>query len=149
GSYPFIPREEFQAFKEEGLMAEYIEFAGNFYGMTKQQIDKGLIRSDIGIVVEPHGYDQLSDMYPGRVHTVYLTPPPWDEIEKRILLRDPSMTKADLQCRWDADYEIRAFEPEADYVLPSAPIQDWVYEVTRLVITSRELIHDQATYRGI
>lgn len=61
-SYYFATREAFQALIDSQALVECVEFNGNFYGVTKQEIERvASCGKPIVVVVEPEGLKQMRD----------------------------------------------------------------------------------------
>lgn len=59
--YHFISIEEFNESLKRNLLAEHTEYAGNYYGLTKQEIENKQKDGDCYAVVNYDGYKQLSE----------------------------------------------------------------------------------------
>lgn len=60
--YHFLTTEEVLSKIAEGELAEYTTYAGNYYGITKEEIESKLKTSDAYAVVNLDGYQQLVEI---------------------------------------------------------------------------------------
>jgi guanylate kinase len=86
--YYFVSREEFELRISEEEMVEYTEYAGNYYGTPKKEIEDRLVnRQTVVLVIEFNGAKRIKEMYPDSL-LVFIVPPSLEELERRLRLRD-------------------------------------------------------------
>ncbi len=56
--YQFVSTQDFQKLIESNELLEHVEFAGNYYGLTKSEFNKN--KDNLVFVVEPHGFIQIT-----------------------------------------------------------------------------------------
>lgn len=72
-SYYFINRKEAQELIVAGKAIEYVEFNGNIYGTTYEEINTKLRSGETPLVVlEPHGLQQYQSILKDNLYSVYL-----------------------------------------------------------------------------
>ncbi|MCU9533488.1 guanylate kinase [Streptococcus sp. CSL10205-OR2] len=85
--YFFRTREEFEDLIKKGLMLEYAEYVGNYYGTpltyVNETLDKGI---DVFLEIEVQGALQVKKKVPDGVF-IFLTPPDLEELEGRLIGR--------------------------------------------------------------
>ena len=89
-SYYFVDRKTFQDMAERGQFVENVEFNGNFYGVSAQEVERvAAYGKPIVLIVEPQGLHQIQD-YAIRagwdVLSVFITNPP-QVIARRFMER--------------------------------------------------------------
>ena len=85
--YHFVSRAEFDDMVGADGFAEWAEYVGNCYGTAKSTIESaGRAGHDLLFDIEIQGAAQLKAQYPDAV-TVFLLPPSWDEVSRRLTLR--------------------------------------------------------------
>jgi guanylate kinase len=82
--YKFIEKESFN----KNDYVEYTEYNGNYYGLSKADIENALDKGDHLVVVDKHGYDLLRYKYGNRVIGVYVKSYPLDNILRMIARGD-------------------------------------------------------------
>ena len=83
-NYRFVTRERFQRGIENGELLEYAEYAGNYYGTPAPPVFQAMERGKCVILdIELKGVLQVKKHMPEAV-TVYIRPPDWDELAKRL-----------------------------------------------------------------
>ena len=110
--YYFVSREEFEHRISEGEMVEYTEYAGNYYGTPKKEIEEKLVnRQTVVLVIEFNGAKKIKELYPGSL-LVFIVPPSIEELERRLRLRD-------TEENWEVEKRLEIAEEElkhlADY----------------------------------
>lgn len=87
--YYFVDRPRFEELRAAGELIESVEYNGNAYGMTKAAVGLALARGagKCVVIVEGHGARQFRAAFPGICETVFLLPPPADEIRRRLEAR--------------------------------------------------------------
>lgn len=72
--YNFCTRSEFENFISSNKLLEYTEYAGNYYGTSKEEIDSILKRGHNAIlVVDVEGVKNLKKLYPNNTYSVFIT----------------------------------------------------------------------------
>ena len=86
--YHFISKQEFNDLLESNSLAEYTEYAGNYYGLTLDEIESKTKESDCYVVVDYNGYEQLTEQVEDlRSVFVYAT---LENVVSRLLVRGES-----------------------------------------------------------
>ena len=82
--YHFKTRQEFEHLIQSGMVLEYTEYCGNYYGTLKSSVD-GKLEQGINVVleIEVNGALQVKAKYPETI-LVMLTPPNITTLEKRL-----------------------------------------------------------------
>ena len=58
--YYFVQHDAFEALQSKGELVEWVEHSGQFYGITRSEIERvAAKRKPIVVVVEPHGKQQI------------------------------------------------------------------------------------------
>jgi guanylate kinase len=73
--YRYVSREEFQEMIEKGLLLEYAEVFGNFYGTPKDKVEEALSAGKVIILeIDVQGGKQIKAAYPETVMIFILAP---------------------------------------------------------------------------
>ncbi len=123
--YRFVTREQFQALVDEGGLLEWAEFAGNLYGTPRQPVmDQLAAGRPVLLEIDLQGARLVRAAMP-EAHLVFLTPPTWDELVRRLSGRGtepPDVVARRLEV---AQQELAA-EGEFDVTLVNTSVQDVV-----------------------
>ena len=104
-SYNFTDRAGFQAMIDGGLMLEWAEYNGNFYGTPRESVEKELERGrNVILEIEPQGALKVKEKMPEAV-LIFITPPSYEELSRRLTGRGdtaPDKVRRRLeQARWE------------------------------------------------
>lgn len=92
--YRFVTREQFRAMAEAGDLLEFAEFAGNLYGTPRAPVEARLAAGEPTLLeIDLQGARQVRAAMPD-AHLVFLTPPSWDELERRLIGRGTELNAA-------------------------------------------------------
>jgi guanylate kinase len=86
--YFFISHEEFEQKKDAGLFAEWARVHDNYYGTSKEVIEKAWASGkSVLLDIDVQGADSLRASYPNRTFAVFVEPPSLQELEARLRAR--------------------------------------------------------------
>ncbi len=92
-SYNFTDRAGFQAMIDGGLMLEWAEYNGNFYGTPRESVEKELERGrNVILEIEPQGALKVKEKMPEAV-LIFITPPSVDTLFERLRGRGTETTE--------------------------------------------------------
>lgn len=112
--YIFITLDEFNKLKDDNRLVEYVEYSGNMYGITKDELENKLNKGHAFCIVDYHGMNQLKKFYPN-VTTIFLYTSYEDAMIQMLNRGDPadrvlermSTYKEEMSNRIDYDYVIK------------------------------------------
>jgi guanylate kinase len=130
--YRFVTRDRFAELIEGDELLEYAEFAGNLYGTPRKPVLEHMAAGEPALLeIELQGARQvraaLSDAY-----LVFLAPPSWDELERRLTRRGTESPAVIEQRLARARVEMAA-EPEFDDVVINDDVGRAAAELVRLI----------------
>lgn len=98
--YYFVGKEILMTMFNEGKLAEFIEYNGNLYGVSVDEILKSQV-----IVIEPHGLKQVKEKMKDKKHiiSVYLNIDE-DTMKQRMKQRGESLEKIELRIKNDKEH---------------------------------------------
>jgi len=116
--YHFLSPEEFQQMIDGGQLLEWARVYGNYYGVPRDEIARGLTKGmDVIVKVDIQGAATIKKLLPQAVF-IFLMPPSIEELQRRLEQRR-SEAGADLALRlMKAEEEIESL-PLFDYVVTS------------------------------
>ena len=93
-NYYFLSHGEFFKKTSDGDMLEYVEYSGNYYGTPKKPVEKMLADGyNVILELEVLGAVNIKEKFP-RTVMIFLTPPTYAELEKRLRARGTESEEA-------------------------------------------------------
>ena len=87
-NYNFLKKDEFECLIENDEVLEYAVYNGNYYGTPIKPLEIMLNEGKIVILkIEVQGAEKVMKKLGDKVVTIFLLPPSFDELEKRLRLR--------------------------------------------------------------
>ncbi|BAY11584.1 guanylate kinase [Calothrix sp. NIES-2098] len=107
-NYYFVSRSKFEQLVAQGEFLEWAEFAGNYYGTPREtvlnQVGSGKL---VVLEIELEGARQIRTSFPS-AHSIFILPPSFDELEKRIRGRAQDAEEAIARRLLCAQEEVKA-----------------------------------------
>lgn len=119
--YYFLTLEEFEGLKTSGELLEYAEYAGNFYGTIKRELEKYTGDKNGIAAVEIQGIKNIKAAFKEKCMTIYLKISK-KACEERLKMRGDSEEKIKDRLNHFADYE-----EYSDYVIDGEKPEEEVY----------------------
>lgn len=87
--YDFLTDEaEFERLRDEGAFVEWARVHGNYYGTRRSRLESMAAAGKIPVLdIDVQGGLQVIDLYDDRLVSVFLFPPSWEELERRLVDR--------------------------------------------------------------
>jgi len=136
--YYFLSQEKFQQMIDAEQLLEWAKVYGNYYGVPRDEVDRGLSKGmDVIVKVDVQGAATIKKILPQAVF-IFLLPPSVEELERRLKQRhsEPSI---DLALRLEkARKEIESLS-FFDYVITSyhGKLDDVVSQIDAIVTAER------------
>jgi guanylate kinase len=131
--YWFITEQEFRERIEKGLLLEYAEVFGNFYGTPKDKVGEALAQGRTVILeIDVQGAKQAKREYPDAL-MIFILPPSHKELAQRLNERgreDDDTTEIRLDL---ADDEIAAAWQYYKHMVINDDLEQAVSEVTEII----------------
>jgi Guanylate kinase len=86
--YIFISKEEFDDLYNNNGLIEWTEYSGNYYGLTREELETKLSQGDCFFICDVHGMKQMKRMYDNCI-SIFIYSEKQD-IENRMRLRGDS-----------------------------------------------------------
>jgi guanylate kinase len=130
--YNFVTREEFARMIAAGELLEHAEFTGNLYGTPRAPVMARLAAGEPALLeIELQGARQIRASWPD-ANLVFLTPPSWAELERRLAGRGTERSAAIEARLAQARVELAA-EPEFDAVVVNDDVSRAAAELVGLI----------------
>ncbi|GAB4207059.1 MAG: guanylate kinase [Coleofasciculaceae cyanobacterium] len=95
--YYFVSRDKFEQMKAEGELLEWAEYAGNYYGTPRAQIERQIQQGRLVILeIEVVGARKINQTFPSALR-IFILPPSLAELERRIRDRGQDSEEAIVQ----------------------------------------------------
>lgn len=114
--YHFVSREVFEEYIRDGAVVEHAEYAGNYYGTLKSEIE-GKLEAGFNVIleIEVDGAMQVKSRFPESI-LIMLVPPDYETLEARLRGRGTN-TEDDIRRRLDRACEELKFLSSYDYLV--------------------------------
>jgi guanylate kinase len=130
--YHFVDRDRFAEMVEAGELLEHAEYAGNLYGTPREPVVRRLAEGRAAfLVIELQGMRQVRKLVPD-AQFVFLAPPSFAELERRLLARATEPGEAIRQRLDQARIEL-ASEPEFDVTVVNDSVERAADELVTLI----------------
>jgi len=130
--YLFLKRNRFDELIRENGFLEWAEFAGNCYGTPSKEVQQKLNKgTSVLLEIELEGARQVRKTFPKALQ-VFLAPPSFEELEKRIRGRATDSEEAIQRRLLRAKEELKA-QDEFDAVVVNDALQDALAELEKII----------------
>ena len=86
--YHFLSDAEFRSQRDAGAFVEWAEVHGKLYGTRAADLQRELDAGRIPVLdIDVQGGEQIRARFPGRYLSVFVEPPSWEELERRLRSR--------------------------------------------------------------
>jgi len=134
--YFFISTDEFERMKAGGELAEWAQVHGQSYGTPRNWLDGRLAEgTSILLDIDVQGGVQIMEAYPDAV-SIFVVPPSWQEIEKRLRGRKSDSEEAIEQRLQNAIDEME-YIVEYGYVVTNDTVEAAVARMEHIVRAER------------
>ena len=143
--YHFVSLETFLAMKEAGDFVECAQVHGNYYGTSREQLEKHLNdRRDLLLEIDVQGARQVKEHFP-RACFIFVLPPNLETLEQRLVERGTEHAKDVEQRLEDSSRELL----EAswyDYSIVNDVLEEAVEALAAIILaqaaSSRKLLRE-------
>jgi len=118
--YFFVSEQEFLTRVSNADFIEHAQFGGQRYGTERRNIELAREKGrDLILDVDVQGVEQLKKLYPERLVTIFVFPPSFAELERRLRERGTEDESAREERLWIAKHEVTTLKGEgfSDYLL--------------------------------
>ncbi len=130
--YYFLSNTEFEQKVQEGLFLEHANYAGNYYGTLKSEVDKRINNKITTVlVIEVKGAANIKKLYP-ECTTVFVVPPSKEELENRLRAR-ATETDSAIQKRMIIANEEMALANTYNFTVINDDVDKCAHEIYTIV----------------
>ena len=136
--YYFVTREKFKQMVDNGEMLEHaLVYNNNYYGTPKAPVEKALSEGrDVLFDVDWQGNRKLSEIARKDVVSIFILPPSWAELERRLHARGQDSEEEITRRLGMASEEIAHYK-EFEYVIVNNNLEDSLRVVRGILDSER------------
>jgi guanylate kinase len=135
--YRFVTPETFDAMHRQGDLLEQATVFGHRYGTPRRPVDEALRAGrDILFDIDWQGTQQLKHSARADLVSVFILPPSWAELERRLRSRAQDSEEVVLRRMAKASDEMSHW-PEYDYIVVNRQVDESVASVTAILAAER------------
>jgi guanylate kinase len=136
-NYFFVSEESFKKMIKEGKFAEWAKVHGNYYGTSKELLDKALTAGkNVILEIDVQGGINIKKQYPYRTCMIFIMPTDFKTLEKRLIARNKDCKETIDMRIVNAKKELE-YLPKYEYLVINKDLTDAV-ESVRTIIKSLE-----------
>jgi guanylate kinase len=138
--YHFVSEAEFLRLRTQGAFAEWARVHDFFYGTARAPLDEALQHgADLLLDIDVQGVKQLKPQYPTASVAIFLLPPSWHELERRLQNRQTDSPEVIARRLRRAREEAREL-PMYDYCIVNDQIDRAVATLQAVVMAERSRV---------
>jgi guanylate kinase len=135
--YVFVGEAEFDRMVEAGELLEHARVFGNLYGTPRARVEAALAAgSDVMFDVDWQGTQQLMERDREDLVRVFLLPPSYEELERRLRNREQDSDDT-VRARMAKAADEMSHYSEYEYVLVNRDLEDCVVQVRAILAAER------------
>lgn len=135
--YHFVDEKAFTQMRDEKEFLEYAEVYGHHYGSPKAFVEDFLSKGiDVLFDIDWQGTQQLKEMAMSDLVSVFLLPPTFQDLEKRLIKRGEDSNETVLSRMKKANDEIRHWA-EYDYIIINQDLSESINAVRSILQAER------------
>lgn len=144
--YHFVTPDEFNQLIAEGAFLEYAKVFGHYYGTLRQPVEDALASGrDVLFDIDWQGTQQLAQIAPGDLLSVFILPPSLHELERRLRSRAQDSDEV-VAARMSKATDELSHWAEYTYVVINRDLEDSVKTVKAILKGER---HKRARQEGL
>ena len=144
--YHFVKPPAFGRMRSKGAFAEWAKVHESLYGTPRRSLDRFVRQGrDVLLDIDVHGARKIKRLYRGAV-AIFLLPPSWQELEKRLALRGTDGTETIRRRLENARREVREVL-RYDYSVVNEKIPEALETLKSIVIAERHRVSRQRDRR--
>ena len=137
--YFFVSQEEFQKKIDENDFYEYAKIFDNYYGTSKEFVDKVIKDNDIIFDIDWQGTKQLSKFKNLKLIKIYLIPPNKNELKERLIKRNQDSSQ-------EVDRRFKAFDEDIlhwkdyDYIIINKNLENCYKQIENIILMNKKKV---------
>ena len=135
--YHFVSNDKFKNYITNGKFYEYAKIFENYYGTSKQSVDKTVIKNDIIFDIDWQGTKQLSKFKNLKLIKIFLIPPNKNELKKRLIKRNQDSPQEVKRRFKGFDDDILHWK-DYDYVIINENLENCYKQIERIILLNKK-----------
>ncbi|MEC4803467.1 MAG: guanylate kinase [Jaaginema sp. PMC 1079.18] len=137
--YYFVNRPQFAALIETGQLLEWAEYAGNYYGTPRINVENRIAQGCLVLLeIEVVGAQQIKQTFPQALR-LFILPPSLAELERRLRDRGTDAASQIAQRLKRAETEI-ALSPEFDFQIVNDDLDQALEKMERAIFSASSVV---------
>jgi guanylate kinase len=133
--YYFVSRDKFEQMVAAGELLEWAEYAGNYYGTPRLQVERQIQQNrSVILEIEVVGARKIHDTFPTALR-IFILPPSLTELEQRIRSRGQDSEEAIVRRLTRAKVEIDAAD-EFDVKIVNDDLEKALFSIEATIFES-------------
>ena len=131
--YYFVSKETFEDYIKKGVLAEWEEIFGYYYGTLISSLENALEKREILLLdIDVKGGLTIKELYPDYAITIFLLPPNYKELENRLRHRGADSDESIVTRKERIEEEMKLGE-NFDYVIINDKLEETVEQVETII----------------
>jgi guanylate kinase len=132
-NYYFISEDKFKQMIEEKKFAEWVKLYGNYYGTSKELINKALsVGKNIILEIDVQGGTSIKKHYPNNSCMIFIMTPDFKTLKKRLTARNKDCKKTTYMRMLNAKKELK-YLPRYEYLVINKKLNEAVHAVKTII----------------
>ena len=137
--YFFVSQEKIKKKIDENDFYEYAKIFDNYYGTSKEFVDKVIKDNDIIFDIDWQGTKQLSKFKNLKLIKIYLIPPNKNELKERLIKRNQDSSQ-------EVDRRFKAFDEDIlhwkdyDYIIINKNLENCYKQIENIILMNKKKI---------
>ena len=137
--YHFVTKEKFLKLLEQGMFYEHAEIFGNYYGTSRDMVDRTLKKNDIIFDIDWQGTKQLSSFKNLNLIKIFLITSNKADLKNRLTKRNQDSPEQ-LEKRLKAfDGDVKHWK-DYDYVVINKNLDNCFKQIEKIITSHKKLI---------
>ena len=135
--YYFIKQKKFQELVEKNKFYEYAQIFGNFYGTSKEYVDKTILKNDIIFDIDWQGTKQLSKFKDLDMIKIFLITESKNELKKRLIKRNQN-SQEEIDKRFSSfDEDVKNWK-DYDYIVINKDLETCFKQIEKIIFNYKK-----------
>ena len=135
--YHFVSLEKFKNLIKKDSFYEYAKIFENYYGTSKESVEKIIRNNDILFDIDWQGTKQLSKFNNLNLIKIYLTTNNKTELKKRLIKRNQN-SKKEVQKRFNSYDQDVSHWHDYDYIIINKNLETCFKHIEKIIKTQKE-----------
>jgi guanylate kinase len=141
--YWFVSKEQFRRRIDKGVLLEYAEVFGNYYGTPKEEVDQALEAAETIILeIDIQGARHVKQIYPDAV-MIFILPPTQNELAERLNGRGRDECEIVEKRLQEAGSEIASARQHYEHMVINNDLKQAAKEVVEIIQKARGDTNDR------